>query len=99
MGVGERRFEADFKRCPYVRLESEEIYEQCNYTYTMVRAQHNAVKHDLSCKGEAKASSVKSIKANWGVQVRLNSLLRLASSPGCFSVIKMPRYPQNRRLG
>ena len=74
MGVGKRRFGADFKRCPHVHLESEEIYEQCDYTYTMVRTQHNAVKHDVSCKGEDKASSMKSIKANWGVQVRLHSL-------------------------
>jgi len=47
MGVGERRFEADFKRCPHVSLDSEEMYEQCHYSYTMVRAQHNAVKRDL----------------------------------------------------
>lgn len=84
MGVGDRRFEADFKRCPHVRLDSEEIYELCHYSYTMVTAQQNTVKHDMSCKGKGKASSMKSIKANWGVQVRLHSLLSLASSPGCF---------------
>jgi len=99
MGVEERRFEADFKRCPLVRLDTEEIYEQRHYFYTMVTAQHNTVKHDLSCKGKGKAHCMKSIKANWGVQVRLHSLLSLASSPGCFYVIKGPRYPQNRRLG
>lgn len=96
--MGERRFEADFKRCPHVRLDSEEIYEQYHYSYTIVTAQHNTAKHDLSCKGKGKAS-MKSIKANWGVQVRLHSLLSLASSPGRFSVIKRTRYPQNRRLG
>jgi len=93
MGAGERRFEADVKRCPHVRPDSEEIYEQCHYSYTTVTAQHNTVKHDLSCKG--KASSMQSVKANWGAQVRLHSLLNLVSSPGCFTVIKRHRYPQN----
>jgi len=77
MGVGERRYEADFKRFPHVRLESEEIYEQCNYSYTMARAQHNAVKHDLSCKGEGEASSMKS----WGSSGKAPLITKLGFKP------------------
>jgi hypothetical protein len=64
MGAGKRRFEADVKRCPHVRLDSEEMYKQRHCSYTTVTAQHNTVKHDLSCKGKGKASSMQSIKAN-----------------------------------